>query len=148
MCLRILLADDNDAVRFWVRLLLERNGFTVVGEAGDGREAIRLAQEFPSDIAILDISMPELSGLEAAQTLRSVSPATKVIIMSVHDHDSYILEALKSGARAYVSKNTARSDLLDAIRAVQRGSRYISSSLAGPAAETYRDGCDGARTPE
>ena len=137
MPLRILLADDHPVVRQGFRALLEREGFEVVGEASDGREAARLAQALRPDLAVLDIAMPMLNGVDAAREVLKASPQTKPILLTVHTEDQYILEALEAGIRGYVVKTQAMEDLVQAIREVARGALYLSPRIAGTVVQAY-----------
>jgi two-component system response regulator NreC len=128
---RVLLADDHTLVRQGLKALLEREGFAVVGEASNGQEAIRLAPHIRADVAILDISMPVLNGLDAARELQKVSPRTKPILLTQHDEDQYVVEALRAGVRGYVLKSQASTDLVHAIQQVCRGEIYLSPSISG-----------------
>lgn len=137
MLQRILLADDHLIVRQGLRSILEKELYTVVGEAGDGREAIRLAQELSPDIAVLDLSMPLLNGLDAAREIVKVSPQTKVILLTMHTEDPYVMDALRAGIRGYVLKTQAAQDLVQAIREVSRGSMYLSPGISRALVEAY-----------
>ena len=125
--MRVLIADDHGIVRSGVRMLLESvDGIEVVAEAADGAEALRLAGEVRPDLAILDVKMPHLSGLEATRAIREQAPGVAVLILSMHDEERYLFEALKAGASGYVLKRAADSDLIDAIRAVERGEPFLT----------------------
>ena len=115
MPIRIVLADDHVLVRQSLKTLLEREGFQVVAEASDGQEAVRHAASLQPDIAVMDISMPILNGLNAAREMSRSIPKTKVILLTQHDEGQYISEALDAGVKGYVLKNQVASDLLDAI---------------------------------
>jgi len=128
--LRVLLADDAPAVRQGVRGLLEREGFEVVGEAGDGREAVQLAEALSPDVAILDLSMPQLNGLEAAREIQQVCPWTHLILLTVNNDEHQILSAFLVGIRGYVVKSEAPEDLARAIEAVSRGGTFLSHSAS------------------
>jgi DNA-binding NarL/FixJ family response regulator len=130
MSVRVLLADDHEYVRESVKAFLEQNGFTIVGMAQNGREAVQLAQQVHSDIAILDISMPLLDGFGAARRLREDLPRLKTIVLSTHDEAEYVLEAFRCGAQGYVCKAHAVSDLIPAIEAVRNGGRYVSANIS------------------
>lgn len=128
---RLLLADDHPAVRLGIRtLLLQAGDFVVVGEASDGREALRLMRELAPDVVLMDIAMPGLNGIEATRRARRLRPAPKVIIVSMHSAQAYVREALAAGASGYVLKNTDIEELERAIRAVARGERWLPSCLA------------------
>jgi DNA-binding NarL/FixJ family response regulator len=126
MTQRILLADDVPAVRRGVRGLLEREGFEVVGEAENGKEAVRLAQALLPDVAILDLSMPELNGIEAAQEIQQGCPRTHPILLTVHTEEYQIVAALRAGIRGYVVKAEAPEELIRAIGEVSRGGVFLS----------------------
>jgi len=128
--IRILIADDHGIVRTGLKLLLDRvPGMEVVGEAADGREAVRLASELKPDIVIMDIAMPLLNGLQAAHVIRENTPAG-VIFLSMHTDESYILKALDAGARGYLLKDNADEDIERAIRAVAVGKPFFSPAIA------------------
>jgi two-component system, NarL family, response regulator NreC len=136
--LRVLLADDHGIVRRGLRSLLETEpGVTVVGEAADGLEALRLVGECQPDILVLDVGMPKLNGIEvAARTQKSDSPP-RVIILSMHADESYIIRALAAGARAYLLKDATDEDLLPAVRAVAAGKPFFSPAVTGVLVEDY-----------
>jgi DNA-binding NarL/FixJ family response regulator len=127
---RILLADDHGIIRDGLATLLTAEGFDVVGKAPDGREAVRLAKELKPDIAVLDLGMPQLNGLEAARGVIKGSPDTKVIVLTMHSEDPYVIEALRAGARGYLLKTQATSHLVQAIREVALGSVYLSPGIS------------------
>ena len=136
--IRILLADDHNIMRDGLRLLLERQpGFEIVGEASDGRQALSLAQEFRPDIAIIDIAMPGLNGIEATRRITEACPQTGVIILSMHFDESYVIRSLKAGARGYLLKDSARADLISAIRAVTQAKTYFSPKISQILQEDY-----------
>jgi DNA-binding NarL/FixJ family response regulator len=127
MTTRILIADDHGVVRGGLRLLLERQpGFDVVGEAADGAEAVREALALRPDVAILDVSMPLLTGLQAAREIRAQAPDIQVLMLSMHDDDRYVFEALKAGASGYVLKREADTALVDAVHATTRGEPFLT----------------------
>jgi DNA-binding NarL/FixJ family response regulator len=143
---RILLADDHAMVRRGLRHVLDGEpDLTVVAEAGDGAEAVRLARTTAVDLAILDVSMPRLTGLQAAATLAAERPELRVLMLSMHDNEQYLFEALKVGASGYVLKAAADRDLVDACRAVLRGEPFLYPT--GIAA-LIRDFLDRARDGE
>jgi len=117
--------------------LLEAAGLTVIGEAGDGLEAVRLCEELRPDLLILDISMPALSGIEVAARAQKLEPAPGVIILSVHGDESYIMRALAAGARAYLLKSATDEDLIPAVRAVAAGKPYFSPAVTAVLVEDY-----------
>ncbi len=125
--MRVLIADDHGIVRSGLRKLLEsEDEIEVVAEAADGVEARDMAVEHQPDLAILDVKMPELNGLEATREIREKAPDVSVLILSMHDEERYLFEALKAGASGYVLKRAADSDLIDAIRAVERGEPFLT----------------------
>jgi len=137
MTLRILLADDQVIVREGVRALLEREGFEVVAEASDGREAVRLATTLQPDIAIFDLGLPVLNGLDATREILRASPGTRSIVLTVLAERQNVLDALRAGAKGYVVRTQAAADLLLAIHEVSRGAIYLSPSISGIVVEAY-----------
>lgn len=133
---RILLADDHEVVRQGVRALLEREGYDVVAEAGDGRDAIRLAQEHRPDLALLDLTMPVLNGIEAGRAIRDACPDVRLVALTEHVEDSFVLDALEAGFRGYVSKVQALAELVRALDEVNRGSIFLSPGLSDVVVET------------
>ena len=130
--IRVLVADDHTIVRSGIRHVLESEpGFTVVAEASTGGEALELASSLHPDVVVLDISMPGESGLRVAAELRRRVPETHVLILSMHDNTEYVLESLRAGAHGYLLKDTAATELRDAIRAVRRGESFFSPVIAG-----------------
>ncbi len=126
----IVLADDHAVIRDGVRMVLEaQSDFRVIGTANDGVEAIDLVDALHPDVVVLDIAMPNLNGLAAARDIRSHSPQTKIVFLSMHENEEYLKEALRSGAEGYVLKRAAATDLVTAIRAVQRGEKYLDPNL-------------------
>jgi DNA-binding NarL/FixJ family response regulator len=137
MAVRIVLADDHALVRQGLKSLLEREGFQVVAEASDGQEALGHVQSLRPDIAVMDIGMPTLNGLNAAREMGRSFPKTKTILLTQHDESQYIREALEAGAQGYVLKNQVASDLLLAIRQVSRGQVYLSPGVSSAVLEAY-----------
>ena len=136
--MRILLADDHTILRKGLRLLLERErDFSVVAEASNGREALEIAEQARPDIAIMDIGMPILNGIEATKRISAAAPHTAVIILSVHSDEAYILRALKAGARGYLLKDSAETDLIQAVRAVGAGKAFFSPAVSKVLADDY-----------
>jgi DNA-binding NarL/FixJ family response regulator len=135
--LRALLADDHAIVRRGLRSLLEEAGVTVVAEAADGLEAVRLSEEHQPDVLILDIGMPKLNGIEVAARAQKQARPPGVIILSMHDDESYIIRALASGARAYLLKDATDEDLIPAVRAVARGKPFFSPAVTAVLVEDY-----------
>jgi two-component system response regulator NreC len=135
---KIVLADDHQVVRLGLRTLLESEpGFQVVGEAGDGLEAIRMAERFSPDVVILDLLMPRLNGIQAAQQIQARFPHIRIVILSMFDSEAYVVEALSAGASAYVLKGSTTEDLVAAVREVLAGKRYLSPSLSERAIDAY-----------
>jgi two-component system, NarL family, response regulator NreC len=135
--LRVLLADDHGIVRRGLRSLIEEAGLSVVAEAADGLEAIRLTEEHRPDLLILDIGMPRLSGIEVAARSQKLDRPPGVIILSMHADESYILRALAAGARAYLLKDATDEDLLPAVRAVTSGKPFFSPTVTAVLVEDY-----------
>jgi DNA-binding NarL/FixJ family response regulator len=136
--LRLLIADDQPLMRAGFRAVLEATGdMEVVGEAGDGAEAIALAREVPADLAILDISMPRMTGLQAVAELRRRQPKLRCLMLSMHENERYLYEALKAGASGYVLKSVADRDLVDAVRAAMRGEPFLYPGAMTPLIEEY-----------
>ena len=120
--IRILLADDHTIIRSGLRLLLEQQSdFKIVAEAENGRQAVELAVQHRPEVAVLDIGMPVLNGIEATQQIAAQEPQTQVVILSMHSDEGYVLKALKAGARAYLLKDSAEADLINAVKAVSEG---------------------------
>ena len=138
MPIRVVLADDHVLVRQGLKPLLEREGFLVVGEASDGEEALRQVKSLRPDIAVMDITMPILNGLNAARELTRSFPKTKTILLTQHDEDQYVSEALEAGVMGYVLKSQVASDLLQAIQQVSRGQVYLSPGVSRAVMEAYR----------
>lgn len=135
---RVILADDHVLVRAGLRALIESiDGVEVIGEAGDGREAVDLALTLHPDIAMLDIAMPGLNGLEAAIRLREEAPATRVIILSMHSDDTYVRQALKAGVSGYLLKSADATELQTALDVVSRGDIYLSPSVSTRVARAF-----------
>lgn len=129
--IRILLADDHNVIRRGLRLLLENQpGFTVVAEAADGLQAVEQARATRPDVVVLDISMPRLSGTEAAQRIAESLPGTAIVILSMHSDEGYVLRALRAGAKGYLVKDSAEGDLVEAIRAVHEGKNFFSAEIS------------------
>lgn len=138
MSLRILLADDHTIMRNGLRLLLERQSdFSVVGEASNGREAVELADLKTPDVIIMDVAMPMMNGIEATARITAASPKVAVIILSMHSDESYVLRALKAGARGYLLKDSAEGDLIAAVRAVVANKAFFSPAVSKVLAEDY-----------
>jgi len=136
--IRILLADDHTVMRSGLRLLLERQpNLKVVAEAADGREAVAMATAEKPDVVVMDIAMPHLNGVEAARQIVNQRPETAVAILSMHSDESYVIRSLKAGARAYLLKDSAEADLLEAIRAICEGKSFFSPAVRRILKEDY-----------
>jgi len=140
MPIRILLAEDHVMFRQGLRVLLEQIGMVVIGEASDGQEALRLAHEHQPDVAVLDIAMPHLNGLETARRLREALPQTKIILLTMHTEEPYVLEALQAGTVGYVLKTQAAVDIVQAIREAMQGAIYLSPRVANVVVQAYLTG--------
>jgi DNA-binding NarL/FixJ family response regulator len=137
MAMRVLLADDHAVVRHGLRALLEKEGYHVAAEAVDGQDAVRQAPQVHPDIAILDIHMPLLNGMDAARELRKDLPWLKVILLTRHDEPQYVTEALRAGVKGYVLKSQAATELVQAIEQVSRGAIYLSPHISRAVVEAY-----------
>lgn len=136
--IRILLADDHELVRKGLRLLLERHPhLEVVGEAAEGREAVRLAEQLAPDVVIMDIAMPQLNGLDAAAQIVSRQARTGIIILSMYSDESYLARALNAGAKGYLLKDSAEADLLRAVETVAQGRPFFSPAITQTLLEDY-----------
>ena len=136
--IRILLADDHTIIRSGLRLLLEQQpDFKVIAEASDGREAVELVSKHHPEVAVLDIGMPQLNGIEATAQIVAKEPQTQVVILSMHSDEGYVLRALKAGARAYILKNSAEADLIRAVRTVAEGKSFFSPAISKMLVEDY-----------
>jgi DNA-binding NarL/FixJ family response regulator len=136
--IRILLADDHTIVRDGLRALLERQpDMEVVAEAADGRECVAMAARHRPDVAIMDVAMPDMNGIEAARRVLAENPKTSVVMLSMHRDESYVLRSLKAGARGYLLKDSPRDDVLAAVRAVAEGRSWLSGKVAGMLREDY-----------
>jgi DNA-binding NarL/FixJ family response regulator len=144
--IRILIADDHAVVREGIRQVLlsdERAGFEVVGEASNGREAVELARAHRPDVVILDLTMPELSGLDAAAVIREDVPDASILVLSIHDHEEYVVQSVRAGAQGYLRKDSTPAELRSAVRAIHEGGsafsapvvRALSSVIRGEHAE-------------
>jgi DNA-binding NarL/FixJ family response regulator len=136
--IRVLLADDHTVMRAGLRLLLERQpDLAVVGEAADGRQTVELAEKEQPDVIVMDIAMPNLNGIEAARQIVSRQTRAAVVILSMHSDESYVMRALKAGARAYLLKDSAEADLIRAIHAVSEGKSFFSPAISRMLLEDY-----------
>jgi two-component system response regulator NreC len=136
--IRIIIADDHRVLRAGLRLLLERQtGFEVVADAADGRQTVDLVKAHLPDIVLLDIAMPHLNGIEAARLISASHPEVGIIILSMHADESYLLRALKSGAKGYLLKDAGEDDVIDAVRAVSEGKAFFSPAISKLLVEDY-----------
>jgi two-component system, NarL family, response regulator NreC len=136
----ILIADDHAVVRLGLRLLLEaESDFAVVGEVADGLEALLQVERLRPDVLILDLVMPGLHGVEVIRQVRKRAPKTRVVVLSMHANEAYVVEALRKGASAYVLKGSAGGEVLDAVRAALNGKQFLSPPLSGRAINAYME---------
>jgi len=136
--IRILLADDHTVMRRGLRLLLEQQSdFQVVGEADDGRQAVEMAGSLHPEVAVLDIGMPMLNGIEATRQILAAEAGIAVVVLSMHSDETYVLRALKAGAKGYRLKNSAETDLIQAVRAVAEGKSFFSPAIGRMLLEDY-----------
>jgi two-component system, NarL family, response regulator NreC len=134
---RVLVADDHEIVLQGLKTVLDREGFEIVGEASDGAQAVALAVELRPDLIVMDISMPVMTGIEAAAQIRRSVPDAKLLLLTVHTENRYILEALRSGIRGYVLKSRAASELIEAIQEILNGRVYLSPGISQTVVEAY-----------
>jgi two-component system, NarL family, response regulator NreC len=135
---RILLADDHTVVRKGLRLLLESEAeFTVIADAADGRAAVALAEQHLPDVVVMDVAMPTLNGIEAARQITAKLPHIAVVFLSMHSDESYVLKALKAGARGYLLKDSAENDLIQAVKTVRQGKSFFSPAISKMMVEDY-----------
>ncbi|HET9801715.1 MAG TPA: response regulator transcription factor [Candidatus Acidoferrum sp.] len=139
MPIQVLLADDHQIVRQSLKVLLEKEGLKIIGEASNGQEAVRIAESMHPDVAVLDVSMAVLNGIDAAKEIQKVSPQTKTIFLTVHDEDPYLLDALRVGAKGYVVKTHAAENLVQAIREASRGGVYLSPEVSRAVVQAYQN---------
>jgi len=148
MAVRVLLAEDHALMRAGLRSLLkELGGVEVVGEAGEGHEALRLVAELRPDVVLLDISMPGLGGLEVAARVVREHPDTKVLVLSMHRNEEYVLEALRAGATGYILKDADAVELGVALRAVARGDRYLDPAVSAVVFDALKESAPSVRAP-
>ncbi len=147
--MKVLIADDHGIVRAGIRLLLERQTeLEVVGEAEDGVDALEQAQALRPDLCILDVAMPRMTGLQAAREIRAHVPGTAVLILSMHDDERYLFEALRAGASGYVLKREADQDLVAAIAAIERGEPFLTNAAERSLVRQWmEEGSEGPREP-
>jgi DNA-binding NarL/FixJ family response regulator len=130
MACRVLLADDHLIVRESLRYVLLQEGFEIIAGVPNGREAVNLAKKLRPDVALIDFSMPLLNGTDAARAIRTVSPRTKTILLTMYNEDQYVLEALRAGIKGYVLKTQPTADLIQAINAINEGATYLSPGIS------------------
>ncbi len=147
MRIRVLVTDDHLMFRQGLKALLEREGIDVVGDASDGREAIRLARQLQPDVAVVDLVMPLLNGVDAAREITKVSRKTRTILLTMHTEDQYVIDALQAGIKGYVLKTQAAPDLIVAIMEVFKGSTYLSPGVSGALVEAYLGKTNFSRVP-
>jgi DNA-binding NarL/FixJ family response regulator len=139
--IRVLIADDHGIVRSGLRMLIERQrDMSVVAEASDGVDALRMTQAEHPDVAVLDVSMPRMTGLQAAREIRAHSPDTRVLLLSMHDDERYFFEGLEAGAAGYVLKRAADTDLIDALRTVAAGRTFLSDDAQATLMHAWQEG--------
>jgi two-component system response regulator NreC len=137
--IRILLADDHALVRQGFRMILEAQpDMQIVGQAGNGREAVELAEKLQPDVVVMDVAMPDLNGIEATRRMASSAPRTRVLALSMHKDSVYVREILRAGARGYLLKDSGDADLLAAVRAVAKGEGFISPAVSDSVLTDYR----------
>jgi DNA-binding NarL/FixJ family response regulator len=137
MALTIVLADDHPVVRQGIKSLLEREHFDIVGEAADGVEAVHLVEKHQPDVVVLDLSMPNMNGITAVGHIRKVSPRTKIVLLTMYTDEHHVLQALRSGVKACLTKTQAVEHLIVAIREVCAGGVYLSPSVSGAVVQAY-----------
>jgi DNA-binding NarL/FixJ family response regulator len=147
MSIRVLLADDHAIVRQGLRALLDKEGIDVVCEAADGRQAVTMVSEHKPDVAVLDLAMPLLNGLDATREILKMSTQTKPMLLTMHTEDHYVLEALRAGVCGYVMKSHSREDLVRAIKQVAGGEIYLSPSISEVVVQAYLNKSDYASDP-
>jgi DNA-binding NarL/FixJ family response regulator len=136
--IRILLADDHPVLRDGLRALLEREAdMSIVAEAADGREIVRLAEEQSPDVVIMDLAMPIMNGIEATRRIVAKSPHTAVVILSMHQDESYVLGSLNAGAKGYLLKDSMRREVIEAVRAVSQGRSFLTRKVSAMLREDY-----------
>lgn len=134
---RVLVADDHEIVRQGLKTVLDQEGFEIVGEASDGEQAVAQALELQPDLIVMDIGMPVMTGIEAAAQIHKAVPSARLILLTVHSENGYVLEALRSGIRGYVLKSRAAVELMEAIREILKGKIYLSPGISQTVVEAY-----------
>ena len=147
MPLRVVLADDHQIVRQGIRTLVERQGVAVVAEAADGLTLIEQARQHLPDLAIVDVSMPGLNGIDATRQMLAAAPTLAVVLLTMHDEELHVSAALRAGVRGYVLKTQAADELMDAIRTVSIGGTYLSPKVSRMVVSAYVSGTDTAADP-
>ncbi len=138
--IRILIVEDHETVREGLKLIIEsQDDMEIIGEAGDGREAIQLAEELKPDIVLMDVSMPKLNGLLASAKLKRMMPDVKILTLTRHTDEAYLQELLQAGVSGYVLKQSASVELLRAVRAVAQGGKYLDPAIAGKVFDGYAE---------
>jgi len=147
MPLRVILADDHQIVRQGIRTLVERQGVQVVAETGDGLTLIEQVRQHLPDLAIVDVSMPGLNGIDATRQMLAAVPTMAVVLLTMHDEELHVSAALRAGVRGYVLKTQAADELMDAIRTVSTGGTYLSPKVSRMVVSAYVSGADTAADP-
>ena len=135
--IRVVLVEDHTIVREGLRPLLEGQGIAVIGEAGDGLEAVKIAKEMSPQIVIMDVALPRLGGIEATRRILKVKPDIKVIMLTIHDEPQFLYKSLEAGAKGYLVKEAPLAELMSAIKAVMKGETYLSSNFPPGVLESY-----------
>lgn len=137
MAVRVLLADDHAIVRQGLRAVLEQEGFEIVGEASNGREAIELCERLHPEVVVLDVSMPLLNGIDAAHEITRKHPRTKAVLLTMHTEDNFVLKSLRAGVSGFVLKQRSAEELVRAIRAVCQGEIFLSAGICRTVVQAY-----------
>ncbi len=137
MAVRVLLADDHTIVRQGLRVILEREGFEIVGEAANGREAIQLCERLHPEVAVLDVTMPLLNGIDVAREISKSHPHTKAVLLTMHTEEDFVLQSLRAGVSGYVLKKRAAEELVHAIREVCKGEIFLSAGICRTVVQAY-----------
>lgn len=137
MPLQVILADDHPIFRQGLKAILERTGYQVPGEASDGRQAVEITRKLQPDVAVLDLSMPLMNGIGAAREILRGKSKTKIVLLTMHTEDQYVLEALRAGVRGYVLKTRAAEELVQAIRDVSKGLTFLSSGISQAVVDAF-----------